>query len=103
MASQGKKKEEKEMFEGRNDAPVKLMSRKKNQRWGGERGDKKRKEKKRQHARRREEKQADEKKEAVSLTHCKLIKWEYSLLPASLWSCSAALSKTALLLQSIAP
>lgn len=51
----------------------------------------------------RGEKQADEGKEVVSLTHYKLIKWEYSSLPVRIWWCSAALSKTALFLQSIAP
>lgn len=41
--------------------------------------------------------------EAVWQTHHKLIKWEFSALPACFWSCSAALSKTALFVQSIAP
>lgn len=49
------------------------------------------------------EDEEEEEAAAVELTHCKLIKWECSLLPGCLWFCSAALSKTALPLQSIAP
>lgn len=51
----------------------------------------------------KEGKEADEGREVVSLTHYRLIKLEYSPLPARVWSCSAALSQTALFLQSIAP
>lgn len=51
----------------------------------------------------KDEKEADEGREVVSLTHYRLIKLEYSPLPVRVWSCSAALSETALFLQSIAP
>lgn len=53
--------------------------------------------------RKKDEKEADEGREVVSLTHYRLIKLEYSPLPVRVWSCSAALSETALFLQSIAP
>ena len=41
--------------------------------------------------------------EALWLPHYKLIKPEHSAAPSCLWSCSAALSKTALFRKSIAP
>lgn len=53
--------------------------------------------------RKKDEKEADEGREVVSLTHYRLIKLEYFSLPVRVWSCSAALSETALFLQSIAP
>lgn len=51
----------------------------------------------------KDEREADEGMEVVSLTHYRLIKPEYSSLPVRVWSCSAALFKTALFLKSIAP
>lgn len=44
-----------------------------------------------------------EEEEAVKQSGYKLIKWDYSALLVCLWSYSAALCKTALLLESLPP